>query len=103
MLELARTLSQGLRRCGWTCSLLNDGINFGEMTFTTESGISRWHPESANEYMGSLIHLPARASPHRKGTPCRKKPVSPFVPVYKAEATLDACVQSILAQTFCRL
>mgnify|MGYP000116809881 FL=1 len=38
---------------------LNDGsIKFGEMTFTTESGISRWHPESANEYMGSLIHLP---------------------------------------------
>ena len=38
---------------------LKDGsIKFGEMTFTTESGISRWHPESANEYMGSLIHLP---------------------------------------------
>ena len=38
---------------------LNDGsIKFGEMTFTTESGTSRWHPESANEYMGSLIHLP---------------------------------------------
>ena len=38
---------------------LNDGsIKFGEMTFTTESGISRWHPESANDFMGSLIHLP---------------------------------------------
>ena len=26
--------------------------------------------------------------------------VSVIVPVYKAEATLDACVESILAQTF---
>ena len=28
------------------------------MTFTTYSGIAPWHPESANDFMGSLIHLP---------------------------------------------
>ena len=38
--------------------VMNGSIKFGEMTFTTESGISRWHPESANDFMGSLIHLP---------------------------------------------
>lgn len=38
---------------------LNDGsIKFGEMTFTTYSGIAPWHPADANAYMGSLIHLP---------------------------------------------
>ena len=59
MLELARTLSQGFTAVRVDLYSLNDGsIKFGEMTFTTESGISRWHPESANEYMGSLIHLP---------------------------------------------
>ena len=59
MLEIARTLSQGYTAVRVDLYSLNDGsIKFGEMTFTTESGISRWHPESANEYMGSLIHLP---------------------------------------------
>lgn len=59
MLEIARTLSQGFTAVRVDLYSLNDGsIKFGEMTFTTESGISRWHPESANLYMGSLIHLP---------------------------------------------
>ena len=59
MLDIARTLSQGYTAVRVDLYSLNDGsIKFGEMTFTTESGISRWHPESANEYMGSLIHLP---------------------------------------------
>ena len=59
MLEIARTLSQGFTAVRVDLYALNDGsIKFGEMTFTTESGISRWHPESANLYMGSLIHLP---------------------------------------------
>lgn len=59
MLDIARTLSQGYPCVRVDLYSLNDGsIKFGEMTFTTESGISRWHPESANEYMGSLIHLP---------------------------------------------
>lgn len=59
MLEIARTLSRGYTAVRVDLYSLNDGsIKFGEMTFTTESGISRWHPESANEYMGSLIHLP---------------------------------------------
>lgn len=59
MLRIARTLSQGFTAVRVDLYALNDGgIKFGEMTFTTESGISRWHPESANEYMGSLIHLP---------------------------------------------
>ena len=59
MLEIARTLSRGYTAVRVDLYSLNDGsIKFGEMTFTTESGISRWHPASANEYMGSLIHLP---------------------------------------------
>ena len=59
MLDIACTLSQGYPCVRVDLYSLNDGsIKFGEMTFTTESGISRWHPESANEYMGSLIHLP---------------------------------------------
>ena len=70
MLDIARTLSQGYTAVRVDLYSLNDGsIKFGEMTFTTESGISRWHPESANEYMGSLIHLPASTT---KETPCRK-------------------------------
>ena len=59
MLDIARTLSQGYTAVRVDLYSLNDGsIKFGEMTFTTESGISRWHPESANDFMGSLIHLP---------------------------------------------
>ena len=59
MVEIARTLSQGFPSVRVDLYALNDGsIKFGEMTFTTYSGIAPWHPESANEYMGSLIHLP---------------------------------------------
>ena len=59
MVEVARTLSQGIPFVRVDLYALNDGtIKFGEMTFTTYSGIAPWHPESANEYMGSLIHLP---------------------------------------------
>ncbi len=105
MLEHGPHTESGLlRRCGWTC-ILNDGsIKFGEMTFTTESGISRWHPESANEYMGSLIHLPGvdDASTTVKETPCPNRSV-PFVPVYKAEKTLDACVAEHPRADVCRL
>ena len=58
MLDIARTLSQGYTAVRVDLYSLNDGsIKFGEMTFTTESGISRWHPESANDFMGSLIHV----------------------------------------------
>ena len=32
--------------------------------------------------------------------PQTKPKISVLVPVYKAEATLDACVTSVLAQTF---
>lgn len=100
MLDIARTLSQGYTAVRVDLYSLNDGsIKFGEMTFTTESGISRWHPESANDFMGSLIHLPGVDDAPAGGqrvTPA----VSVIVPVYKAEATLDACVESILAQTF---
>ena len=59
MLRIARVLSAGFTAVRVDLYALNDGsIKFGEMTFTTEGGISRWHPESANEFMGSLIHLP---------------------------------------------
>ena len=59
MVEVARTLSQGIPFVRVDLYALNDGtIKFGEMTFTTYSGIAPWHPESANDFMGSLIHLP---------------------------------------------
>ena len=59
MVEVARKLSAGFTMVRVDLYSLPDGsIKFGELTLTTESGISRWHPESANLYMGSLIHLP---------------------------------------------
>ena len=46
MLRIARTLSQGFTAVRVDLYALNDGsIKFGEMTFTTESGISRRHPD----------------------------------------------------------
>ena len=57
--SFARKLSAGFTMVRVDLYSLPDGsIKFGELTLTTESGISRWHPESANLYMGSLIHLP---------------------------------------------
>ena len=59
MVEIARTLSKGFPFVRVDLYALNDGsIKFGEMTFTTYSGIAPWHPADANAYMGSLIHLP---------------------------------------------
>ena len=59
MVEIARTLSAGFTMVRVDLYSLPDGtIKFGELTLTTESGISRWHPESANLYVGSMMHLP---------------------------------------------
>ncbi len=58
MVGIARTLSKGFPFVRVDLYALNDGsIKFGEMTFTTYSGIAPWHPADANAYMGSLIHL----------------------------------------------
>lgn len=59
MTELARTLCQGFDFVRVDLYSLPDGsIKFGELTLTCESGISRWHPASTNDYVGSLLHLP---------------------------------------------
>ena len=87
MVEIARTLSQGIPFVRVDLYALNDGsIKFGEMTFTTESGIPPLAPGERQRLHGQP-DPPARRR-RRPGGGQRVTPaVSVIVPVYKAEAT----------------
>ena len=62
MIKLAEELSQGFPHVRVDFYRLNDGtIYFGEMTFTSASGICQWNNEKIDLHLGELIHLPALA------------------------------------------
>lgn len=57
MIKLAEKLAEGFPHVRVDLYLLNDGtIKFGEMTFTSCSGICRWSDESINKHLGNLIN-----------------------------------------------
>ena len=59
MIEIAETLSEGFPHVRVDLYLLDNGIiKFGEMTFTTSSGVCRWDPPEADLLIGNLINLP---------------------------------------------
>ena len=60
MLDIARTLSQGYTAVRVDLYSLNDGSDQvrRDDLHHRERYLRRWHPESANDFMGSLIHLP---------------------------------------------
>ena len=60
MIELAEKLSKGFPQVRVDFYVLNDGsIKFGEMTFTSLSGIHKWGSEQDTIY-GNMISLPAK-------------------------------------------
>ncbi|MBR1825780.1 MAG: glycosyltransferase [Alphaproteobacteria bacterium] len=62
MILLAEKLSQGFNHTRVDFYRMNDGkLYFGEMTFTSASGICKWNDENTNRYFGSLITLPKLA------------------------------------------
>lgn len=59
MIELAEKLAKEFYHVRVDFYRLNDGtIKFGEMTFTSMSGVQKWVPEEANYFVGELMHLP---------------------------------------------
>ena len=43
--------------------LLADGtIKFGELTFTSSSGVARWSPKEADLIVGQMFNLPKKSS-----------------------------------------
>ncbi len=59
MIELAETLSSGFNQVRVDFYLLNDGsIKFGEITFTSGSGMDRFIPQIFDRYYGEKIVLP---------------------------------------------
>lgn len=63
IIVLAEKLAYGFSHVRVDFYILNDGtIKFGEMTFTTFSGICDWNPCEQNCIYGNLIKLPAKSS-----------------------------------------
>jgi len=63
IIELARELSRGFCHSRVDIYRLDDGsLRFGEITFTSSSGIAKWNPRSADLAMGRLLTLPDRGS-----------------------------------------
>lgn len=62
MIELAEKLADGFNHVRVDFYRLDDGtIYFGEMTFTSASGICKWNDEKINIYFGELFNLPFSA------------------------------------------
>lgn len=62
ILGLAEKLSHGFAHVRVDFYVLNDGrIKFGEMTFTSASGISKWNPPEQDRIYGELIKLPKKS------------------------------------------
>ena len=60
MLRLAKALCQGFSHVRVDFYVLNDGsIRFGEMTFTSASGMCKWDPPEYDLILGQKITLPA--------------------------------------------
>ncbi len=59
MIAIAEKLACGFPHVRVDLYLLDDGsIKFGEMTFSSSSGIARWNPPATDEMLGKLINLP---------------------------------------------
>ena len=62
MIQLAETLSKDFNHVRVDFYRLDNGhIYFGEMTFTSASGLCKWNDEKINKYFGALIKLPELA------------------------------------------
>lgn len=59
LLELARTLAQGIPHLRTDFYVIGDDIYFGELTFFHGSGYEHFTPEIWNDRLGSWISLPA--------------------------------------------
>ncbi|WP_410689401.1 glycosyltransferase, family 2 (ATP grasp domain) [Campylobacter lari] len=61
MLRLSEILSKGFCQVRVDWYILNDGrLKFGEMTFTSESGMSKFIPEKWDEIIGKMCILPKK-------------------------------------------
>jgi len=59
LIRVAETLARDFIHVRVDFYRLNDGtLKFGEMTFTSYSGICRWQPEEQDNILGNLIRLP---------------------------------------------
>lgn len=59
LIALAETLAKGFYHVRVDFYILKNGqIKFGEMTFSSAGGKSKWHPTDADLYLGSLLRLP---------------------------------------------
>lgn len=61
MIELSRKLCKGFCHVRVDWYLFDDGsIKFGEMTFTSMSGICKWNPPEYNKILGDMIEFPEK-------------------------------------------
>lgn len=62
LIELSEKLAQGFAMVRVDFYVLNDGtLKFGEMTFTSMSGICSWNPPEQDRIYGELIKLPPKS------------------------------------------
>ena len=61
MIQAAEKLAEGFNFVRVDFYRLDNGkLYFGEMTFTSSSGLACWHPEEAGLKLGDLMKLPVK-------------------------------------------
>lgn len=61
MIEFAAKLSDGFAFVRVDFYEIDGRLYFGEMTFTSSSGMDRFHPEKYDEIVGSYLKLPNKS------------------------------------------
>lgn len=61
MIEFAAKLSEGFAFVRVDFYEIDGHLYFGEMTFTSSSGMDKFHPEKYDEIIGSYIKLPQKS------------------------------------------
>jgi len=57
MMEIAKKLSEGFIYVRVDLYVIEEGIKFGEMTFTPAAGIGKWGKQYSNQLIGEMIKL----------------------------------------------
>lgn len=89
LIELSEKLSKDFSHARIDFYILNSGdIKFGEITFTSASGVCKWNPERYDVILGKILNLPKKIPK-----------ISVIIPVYNAEKYLKQCLDAIINQT----
>jgi len=97
LLELSEKLAKDFPHVRVDFYRLNDGrYIFGELTFTTAEGASKWSPRKYNDILGSLFEVDREIIHNKVSSP----KVTVIITAHNVDKYIKECVDSVVNQAF---